>query len=62
LRSNTKGEAMTDFDQIGSKAGLELFLWSLPACARQDWGPIMLIEGETYGINRRSKENIICEN
>jgi hypothetical protein len=53
---------MTDFDQIGSKAGLELFLWSLPACARQDWGPIMLIEGETYGINRRSKENIICEN
>jgi hypothetical protein len=45
---------MTEYDQIGSKVGLELFLWSLPACARQDWGTIEWIEGETYGINRRS--------
>ena len=41
------------YAQTGSRAGLELFLWSLPACARKDWGAIEWIEGDLYGINLR---------
>ena len=41
------------YDQVGSKTGLEVFLWSLPSCARKNWGPIEWIEGSTYGIKKR---------